>query len=98
MRSFRAGLYSKRLAEQDPTFSQLKDKNGNFYKVTYDVAIYSNLLNLAGFNKSLFINFPLYFYERGNPISDDKVRQKFQTDTHEEIMRKPDLKQVSSYL
>ena len=98
LRSWRAALYTKRFAEQDPSFSGLKDKNNEFYRVTYDVAIFANLLNLTPYSKAYFAPVYLYWYNRGNPISDDKVRQKYQTDVHMEISRKPDLKQVDSYL
>lgn len=96
IRSFRAGLYHK-IAEQDPGFSSLKDVNGDFYKMTYDVAIMFPIMEMAGFDKVKFNDTILYTYNRGNPISDDRVNQALQTGIHMEISKKTVFRQIESY-
>ncbi len=96
LRTFRAGLYHK-IAEQDSDFSCLKDKDGKFYRMTYDVAIMIPLMEMAGFNKVKFNDKIWYIYNRDNPISDDKVSQKTQTDIHTEITRKKPFTNVKNY-
>lgn len=96
LRTFRAGLYHK-IAEQDPTFACLKDASGEFYKMTYDVAIMFPLLEMAGFNKTSFNDTILYTYNRSNPISDDRVNQSLQSSIHVEISQKPKFKKIESY-
>ena len=97
IRTFRAGLYQK-IKEQDPEFSCLKDKGGNFYKMTYDVAIFFPIMEMAGLNKIKFIDKVLYIYNRDNPINDDKVNQQLQWDIHKEISHKPQFKKIENYL
>lgn len=96
IRSFRAGLYHK-ISEQDPGFSSLRDKNGEFYKMTYDVAIMFPIMEMAGCSKVKFNDTILYTYNRGNPISDDRVNQALQTGIHIEISKKPVFKKIESY-
>lgn len=93
LRSFRAGLYHK-IAIQDPTFSCMQDKNNQWYKVTYDVAMFLPMLEMAGFEHVKHNKVPLYLYNRDNPISDDKVRQQEQWDVHEEILKKKPFKKI----
>lgn len=96
LRTFRAGLYQK-IAEQDPTFSCLKDAAGDFYKMTYDVAIMFPILEMAGPDKTKFNDTILYTYNRSNPISDDKVNQQLQWSIHQEISNKNKFNQIDSY-
>lgn len=96
IRTFRAGLYQK-IKDQDPEFSCLKDKNGEFYKMTYDVAIMFPILEMAGLDKVVFVDEILYIYNRNNPISDDKVNQQLQWDIHKEISLKPSFKKIENF-
>ena len=96
IRTFRAGLYHA-IKNQDPNFSCLKDKNGDFYKMTYDVAIMFPIMEMAGLEKIKFNDSSLYIYNRSNPISDDKVNQQLQWDIHKEINQKPKFKKIESY-
>ncbi len=96
IRSFRAGLYQK-IQEQDPDFSSMKDKKGEYYKMTYDVAIMFPIMEMAGFDKVKFNDSILYTYNRSNPISDDKVNQQLQWDIHTEISNKPAFKKIETY-
>lgn len=96
IRTFKAGVY-KAIEKQDPTFSCMKDSNGEFYRCTYDVAIMYPIMEIAGFQKTKYNDKSLYVYNRDNPISDDKVRQQMQWDIHQEILRKSKFKQIESY-
>ncbi len=96
VRSFRAGLYHK-IKEQDPNFSCLKDGDGEFYRMTYDVAIMFPIMEMAGLNKTLYNDEVLYIYNRDNPISDDKVNQQLQWDIHNEINKKDSFNKIDTY-
>lgn len=96
IRTYRAGLYQK-IQEQDESFSCMKDKDGKFYRCTYDVAIMYPILEMAGFDKTKYNEKSLYIYNRDNPISDDKVRQGMQWQIHQEILKKPAFKKIEDY-
>lgn len=96
IRTFRAGLYQK-IKEQDENLSCLKDKDGNFYRMTYDVAMMLPIMEMAGFEKVKYNDKVLYTYNRGNPISDDRVNQKLQWDIHNEIYKKRKFAKIESY-
>jgi len=96
LRTFRAGLYQK-IKEQDSDFSCMKDSNGDFYKMTYDVSIMLPIMEMAGYDKVKFNDTILYIYNRNNPISDDKVNQQLQWDIHAEISNKKPFKKIENY-
>ena len=96
LRTFRAGVYHK-IQEQDSDFSCLKDSDGDFYKMTYDVAMMLPILEMSGKDKVIHNKSVLYIYNRHNPISDDKVNQKLQWDIHAEILKKPKFKKIENY-
>jgi glycosyltransferase involved in cell wall biosynthesis len=96
IRTFRAGLYQK-IKEQDPNFSCMKDKDGNFYRMTYDVAIMFPIMEMAGFDKVVFNDTITYIYNRSNPISDDRVNQQLQWDIHAEISNKKVFNKIEDY-
>ena len=87
IRTFRAGLYHK-IKDQDEEFSCLKDKNGEFYKMTYDVAMLLPMMEMAGYEKIKFNEKILYVYNRENPISDCYVNENLQKSIHFEINNK----------
>jgi len=97
IRTFKAGLYQK-IKEQDSDFSCLKDKNGDFYRMTYDVAIMWPIMEMAGLSRVKFIDEILYIYNRNNPISDDKMNQQLQWDIHKEISLKQSFKKIENYV
>lgn len=96
IRTFRAGLYHK-IEEQDPGFTCMRNSNGEWYTMTYDVAMFLPMLEMAGFSHVKHNVKPLYVYNRDNPISDDKVNQQKQWDIHEEILKKKRFAQIDSY-
>jgi glycosyltransferase involved in cell wall biosynthesis len=96
LRTWRAGLYHK-IAEQDPTFSCLKDSNNEFYKWGWDTAVMFALMELTPYEKLLYNESVLYVYNRDNPISEDKINQSAQWAVHEETSNKKSLKQIQNY-
>lgn len=96
LRTFRAGLYHS-MEKQDANFDGLKDSNGDFYKSSYDTAIMFPIMEMAGYDKTLFNDTILYIYNRDNPISDDKVDQQLQWSVHREVSNKPKLNQIKNY-
>jgi len=93
IRTFKAGLYHK-IKEQDENFNCLKDKNGNYYKITYDVAMCLVLCELAGVEKIHYNDIPLYWYNIGNPLNDHKIDQSAQINVHLEILQKKPFKKI----
>lgn len=67
LRTYRKELFLK-IKEDD-----LKDENGEYLKITGDLAQQFPMLEMAGYH-SYFINEVLYIYNLNNPISDDKNR------------------------
>lgn len=96
LRTFRAGIY-QRIQDQDPEFSRLKDKDGNFYRWSYDTAMMFCIMELAGYEKTKFNDTILYIYNRSNPISEDRVNQQAQWDVHKEVSKKQSLSQITTY-
>lgn len=99
LRTFRAGFY-KKIEEQDPSFSCLKDKNGNFYRISYDAVMFVNMFDMVkveDYKKIMHNKTILYLYNRNNPISDDKINQTGQTNTHIEVALKPRMKKIDNY-
>ena len=61
MRTFKYKLY-KELLKQDPFLSCFKNSKGEFYTITYDVAIMTPLMEIAGFERIKFNKDPIYYY------------------------------------
>jgi glycosyltransferase involved in cell wall biosynthesis len=96
IRTFRAGLYHS-IKKQDPSFSCMMDEKGEWYTITYDVAMFLPMLEMAGIEHVFYNDKKLYVYNRDNPISDDKVNQMLQWQVHEEINKKKPFKKIESY-
>jgi len=96
IRTFKAGLYHK-IKEQDGSFSCMMDDKGEWYKMTYDVAMFLPMLEMAGLEHVFYNPKKIYVYNRGNPISDDKVNQTLQWKIHDEINKKKPFKKIESY-
>lgn len=96
IRTFRAGLYHS-IAKQDPGFGCMGNDKGEWYKMTYDVAMFTPMLEMAGFNHVFYNEKKLYVYNRENPISDDKVNQSLQWEIHEEISKKKPFEKITNY-
>lgn len=98
LRSFRAGLYHS-IGKQDEMFDCLKEKSdGTYYKKTYDVAQFVPMLEMTPFEKAKYNSKVMYFYNRENPINDDKNGGQFdQTRIHIEITQKKPFKKIKDY-
>jgi glycosyltransferase involved in cell wall biosynthesis len=96
LRTFRAGLYQS-IKDQDPTFSHLKDDEGNFYRWSYDTAMMFTIMEMAGHEKTMFNDTILYIYNRDNPISEDKVNQQAQWDVHKAVSKKVPMNKIENY-
>tara|TARA_R100000008_G_C3581431_1_gene168808 strand:+ start:418 stop:2028 length:1611 start_codon:yes stop_codon:yes gene_type:complete len=81
LRSFKYSLW-KHIRQKD-----LKDTDGEYYKMTYDQAIMLPLLELAG-EKSHYIYDTLYVYNKANPLNVDKIKQKKQYELSLKIRQK----------
>lgn len=80
LRTFRKELFL-RIKDED-----LKDDNGEYLKITGDLAQQFPMLEMAGFH-SLFIDKVMYVYNLENPISDDKQRE-LQYETELELRKR----------
>jgi len=86
MRTFKYKLY-KELINQDPELSCFKDNNGNFYTITYDVAIMTPLMEIAGLKRIKFNSIPIYYY-RIHQQNDHFVDPNLQKSVADEIFKK----------
>jgi len=86
IRTFKYKLY-KEILNQDPELSCYKDNNGNFYTITYDVAIMTPLMEIAGFNRIKFNPDPVYYY-RIHQQNDHFVEPQLQKEVADEIFKK----------
>jgi len=67
--------------------NDLKNKNGQYFSVAWDLAIMFPMLEMAG-NRQDFLKDILYVYNDQNPISDHIIRRKEQILAAKEIRRK----------
>jgi len=81
LRTFKYELW-KRIDHND-----LKDENGDYYKMTYDQAIMFPLLEMAG-DRSAFIPEILHVYNKDNPLSVDKNKAQEQCALAQKIRSK----------
>jgi len=92
IRTFKYKIY-KELINQDPDLSCFKDKIGNFYTITYDVAIMTPLMEIAGFDRIKFNRHPVYYY-RIHQQNDHFVDANLQKFVADEIFAKKSFKQI----
>jgi len=86
MRTFKLLVY-KELIRQDPDLKCFRDKNGEFYKITCDVATTTPLMEIAGFKRIKFNPNPIYYY-RIHENNDHFINGKLQKEVAEEIFKK----------
>ena len=79
--------YVSPVGNNDVPYPYAIDKEGNYYKMTYDQAIMLPLLELAG-QKSEYISDSLYVYNKDNPLNVDKIKQKKQYELSLKIRQK----------
>tara|TARA_R110002096_G_scaffold410195_1_gene609774 strand:+ start:17 stop:2599 length:2583 start_codon:yes stop_codon:yes gene_type:complete len=81
MRTFKYHLWSK-IEKED-----LLDEEGNFFRMTWDLAFMFPMLEMAG-HKAKFISDILYVYNLGNPLNDHKIDNAFQLKLEKQIRAK----------
>jgi hypothetical protein len=81
LRTFKSHLWYS-IKDED-----LRDMNGNYYDVTWDLARMFPMIEMAQ-ERSCFIPYVLYCYNRNNPLSDDKIYRERQLRFESEIRSK----------
>lgn len=66
----------------------LRDENGEYYRVTWDLAFMYPMLEMAGY-RFRFIDDITYVYNKANPINDHKLHRERQFRTETAIRSKP---------
>lgn len=81
LRTFKRHLWNK------IDLGDLHDDNGDFYRMTWDMAFMFPMLEMSG---PLAIHVPetIYAYNRQNPLNDDKVNHSLQLQTEQKIRNK----------
>ena len=92
MRTFKYKLY-KEILNQDPNLSCYKDSKSEYYTITYDVAIMTPLMEMAGFDRIKFNPIPVYYY-RIHQQNDHFVDPQLQKSVADEIFAKPKLNTI----
>ena len=92
IRTFKYKLY-KEFVEIDPELSYFKNTKNEFYTITYDVAIMTPLMELAGFERVKFNPTPVYYY-RIHQQNDHFVDPQLQKSVADEIFAKPKLNTI----
>lgn len=92
LRTFKYKLY-KELLKQDPDLSCYKNKDGEFYTMTYDIAMMTPLMEIAGFDTIKFNPIPVYYY-RIHDQNDHFVDINLQRKIADEIFAKPKFKKI----
>ena len=82
LRTFKSKLWYS-IKEED-----LKDDDGTFFGVGWDVAFMMPMLEMSH-DRTLFIPNILYVYNRWNPISDDQIRQQDQARVEQKVRSMP---------
>lgn len=81
LRTFKYKLW-KNIKKED-----LKDQNGDYFKMTWDLAIMLPMLEMSG-NRFAMIEDVLYVYNRENPLNDFKVDRSLQVSLEKHIRQK----------
>jgi len=92
IRTFKYKLY-KELVNQDPNLDCYKDRNDNYYTITYDIAIMTPLMEIAGFENIKFNPLPVYYY-RIHPQNDHFMDPGLQKSVANEIFAKKPFKRI----
>lgn len=92
VRTFYAKLFHE-ILNQDNDLTCFKDRNGNWYQMTCDVAMMYPLMEICGYDKVKYNDKILYIYNDSNPIQDYKIDLILQENIHREILNNPSFKQ-----
>ena len=86
LRTFKYKLYEKFLS-LDPNLDSYKSEDGQFFSMTYDVAMMRPLMEIAGYHRIKFNEIPIYQY-RLHENSDQNISRETQLKFEKEIYRK----------
>jgi len=92
LRTFKKVLYTE-LLKQDPEALCHKDKDGHFYKMTYDISMFHPMMEIAGYDKIFFNQIPLYYY-RIHQNNDHNINSELQRSIEVEIRTKKKFNQI----
>ena len=91
LKSFRRGLFDK-IKDED-----LRDKDGEYYKIVGDAAYFYPMIEMAGKKHIQFLPEVLYMYNDLNPMNDMKVAGELAVKKVKEIIAKPVYNEIDSY-
>lgn len=80
LKTFKFKLF-KEYVSQDPEALALKDQQGLFYEMTYDIALMTPLLEIAGFERCYFnedINYIYRIHERNDAARDSVLQMRIE--------------------
>lgn len=92
IKTFKYKLFQQ-ILKQDPDLLCFKDKNGQFYSMTDDVAIMVPLIEIAGYEKIFYDSRIHYFYRLHNS-NDFKKNPNLQNEIKLDILRKQKFKKI----
>ncbi len=92
LRTFKWKVY-KEIEKQDKDYLCYKDSNGDYYKSTYDIAMFHPMLEIVGYENVYFNNIPLYYY-RIHEFNDHNVNAPLQKSIEVEIRSKKKFNRV----
>jgi glycosyltransferase involved in cell wall biosynthesis len=95
-KTFRGGLYH-RIADQDPDYRCMRDRDGGWYTAAMDLAFYYPVLELAGYARTRFNERVIYVYNAENPASVHRTRREEELASNIEIARKDRFRPIDSY-
>ena len=82
LRTFKSHLWSS-VKDED-----LRDNEGNYFDVTWDLAHMFPMIEMAG-ERSCYVPYVTYCYNRNNPLSDDRIYRQRQLKFESLIRSKP---------
>jgi hypothetical protein len=96
IRTFRAGLFLA-IADQDPEYHCLRDREGRWLQSATDAAIMFPLMEMAGFFRVIFNETILYRYNNRNPVSHHFVDRRSQLKNFEWVCTMRPFAPITSY-
>jgi len=87
LRTFKYHLW-ERIKKED-----LLDGDGNFYKMTWDLAFMFPMLEMSG-HRSHYVEEVMYVYNLDNPLNDHKIDNTLQLKLEHEIRHKPKYQKI----
>lgn len=92
LKTFKYSLFEAFL-RQDPGLSAYKGPDGEFFRMTYDMALMYPLLEIAGYDKTVFNSEVVYLY-RLHELNDHWINRDHQFECAQHILAKPPFTQA----